>query len=58
MSVRQLAAAITKSYVEPVTVADIHAAIKAGAPANPDGTINLLMFVAWLLLVTKRGTVR
>lgn len=53
ITVDQLAAAISKSYSEPVTVEDIRAAILSGAPTNRDGTINLLKFVAWLLLVTK-----
>lgn len=53
ITVEQLATVISKSYAEPVTVQDIRAAIEAGAPTNRDGTINLLKFVAWLLLVTK-----
>jgi len=29
--------------------------IAAGAPANPDGTVNLLHYAAWLALEAGRG---
>lgn len=33
----------------------IEADIKTGAPANPDGTINLVHYAAWLARETARG---
>ena len=39
----------------PVTVEMIQADIDAGAPTNPDGTINLVNFAAWLAQEMGRG---
>ena len=36
----------------PVTVETLLADIDDGAPTNPDGTVNLLQYVAWLLKET------
>lgn len=39
-----------------VTPEQIRADIDAGAPANPDGTINVIHYAAWLVSeVCKRG---
>lgn len=34
---------------QPVTVDMLQADLKAGAPANTDGTINLVHYAAWLV---------
>lgn len=39
----------------PVTVEMIQADIDAGAPANPDGTINLVNYAAWLVKEMGHG---
>lgn len=48
-----LAEALTKGSGSPISAAMIQADIQAGAPANPDGTISLVSYVAWLI---KQGT--
>jgi len=37
----------------PVTEAMLRADLAAGAPANPDGTIHLVHYAAWLALETS-----
>jgi hypothetical protein len=39
----------------PVTVEWLQADIDAGAPANADGTLNLVQYVAWLVKEIGRG---
>ncbi|MBI3465601.1 MAG: hypothetical protein HY000_21490 [Planctomycetes bacterium] len=34
---------------QPVTVEMLQADINAGAPTNPDGTLNLVHYAAWLV---------
>jgi len=38
-----------------IPVEMIRADIAAGAPTNPDGTIHLVHYVAWLIKETGRG---
>jgi len=38
-----------------ITRGMIESDIAAGAPANPDGTINLLHYAAWLVKELSRG---
>ena len=38
-----------------ITAAMLQADIEAGAPTNPDGTINLVHYSAWLLKEMGRG---
>jgi len=40
---------LTKAGGQTVTNAMLEADLAAGAPANPDGTINLVHFAAWLV---------
>ena len=40
---------LTKAGGQPVTIAMLEADLAAGAPANPDGTINLVHYAAWLV---------
>ena len=43
------AALLRRAGAQHVDVAGLHADIAAGAPLNGDGTINLLMYGAWLV---------
>ena len=48
LSLADLAALLSRVGGKPVTAEMIRADIDAGAPANPDGTINLVHYTAWL----------
>jgi len=50
ISPRDASILITKSGGFIVTEAMIAADLDAGAPQNPDGTINLINYAAWLVL--------
>lgn len=45
----QAAAVLTQAGRWDVTVADLEADIADGAPTNPDGTLNLIHYTAWLV---------
>jgi hypothetical protein len=38
-----------------VTEAEVRADIEAGLPTNPDGTLNLVTYCAWLIQERGRG---
>jgi hypothetical protein len=40
---------LTRAGGQPVSVETIQADLAAGAPANTDGTINLVHYAAWLV---------
>lgn len=44
-----LARILSASGPKPVTVEMLEADIDDGAPANPDGTMHLVQYLAWLL---------
>jgi len=48
LTVVDLARLLSKAGGQPVTVAMLQADLAAGAPSNPDGTINLVHYGAWL----------
>ena len=48
LSLADLAALLSRVGGKPVTADMIRADIDAGAPANPDGTMNLVHYTAWL----------
>lgn len=48
-------AALMRRAGAPVTDAMITADVAAGAPTNPDGTMNLILYVAWLLKRERDG---
>jgi hypothetical protein len=51
-----VAGLLTKASGSPITEAMIQADIKAGSPVNPDGTVNLIRYCAWLAqLELQRG---
>jgi hypothetical protein len=45
---------LTKAGGQPVRVEAIQADLAAGAPANADGTINLVHYAAWLVREVER----
>jgi hypothetical protein len=44
---------LAKASSEPVTEAMIRGDIDDGAPTNPDGTVNLVHYAAWLAMKTR-----
>ena len=49
LSLSDAARVLTASGNKPVTLEMLHADLGAGAPTNPDGTINLVHYAAWLV---------
>lgn len=56
--VEQAATLLRRSGSQRASVEDLRADLAAGAPANPDGTINLIAYGAWLIrtLATQEST--
>jgi len=55
LRLEDLARVLTASGPRPVTVAMLRADIDAGAPVNPDGTVNLVHYAAWLVREMARA---
>ena len=55
LSVEQAAKLLSAAAKVRVPVEQIAADVEAGAPTNPDGTINLIHFAAWLVKEMGRG---
>ena len=55
LSVPDVAKVLSKSGGKPVTEAMLRKDLETGAPANPDGTVNLLHYAAWLVQEVARG---
>jgi len=55
LSLDDVARILTASGRQPVTTEMIRADIDGGAPVNPDGTINLVPYAAWLVRENARG---
>lgn len=51
-----LARILSASGGRPVTIEMLEMDIEDGAPTNPDGTINLVNYAAWLVGEMGRGT--
>lgn len=49
LSVDQVAALLLRAGARHMTPERLRADIAAGAPANPDGSVNLLAYGAWML---------
>ena len=49
LSIRDTARLLTRVGGERITEEMIQADLGAGAPANPDGTLNLIHYAAWLV---------
>ena len=50
-----MARLLTRAGGQPVRVEAIQVDLVAGAPANADGTINLVHYAAWLVREMERG---
>ena len=55
MSLDAAARVLSASGKKPVTVELLRADLRAGAPTNADGTINLIHYCAWLAKEMGRG---
>ena len=55
LSLADAATVLTKAGGRSVTEAMLREDVAAGAPLNPDGTLNLIHFAAWLVKETSRG---
>ena len=50
LTIEEFVALLKKAGSTTITIEKINAEIASGAPVNPDGTINLFEYVAWLLM--------
>ena len=55
LSVEQAAKLLSAAAKVRVPVEQIVADLEAGAPQNPDGTVNLMHYAAWLVKEMGRG---
>ena len=55
LSPEDVARILTASGWKPVTVEMVRDDIDDGAPVNPDGTINLVQYAAWLVKEMSRA---
>jgi len=55
MTIHDAARLLTTVGGEPIDESTIRADLEAGAPANVDGTLNLVHFAAWLVKEMGRG---
>lgn len=55
LSPENLARLLTASGPMPVTTEKVQADIDAGAPTNPNGTVNLVHYAAWLVKEMAHG---
>ena len=55
LSVADAARVLTRVGSSPITEEMLRADLDAGAPANADGTINLVHYTAWLIKEAARG---
>ena len=53
LAVADAARLLAKAGGEPVTEAMIRGDIDDGAPTNPNGTVNLVHYAAWLAMKTR-----
>jgi len=55
MTVEDAARVLTAAGGRPITREMIQADIQDGAPVNPDGTVNLIQYAAWIVKEMARG---
>ncbi len=55
LSIEQAAKLLSAAYRERLNTAKIQADVDAGAPTNPDGTLNLVHYAAWQSKEMGRG---
>jgi hypothetical protein len=56
LTVRDAVRLLAKVGGTAITEAQVQADIASGAPTNPDGTLNLVIYAAWLVQGMGRGT--
>ena len=54
LTLADAAAVLSRAAGAPITAARLEAERAAGAPANADGTLNLVHYAAWLVRETSR----
>ena len=55
LTVAQVTRLLARAGATPVTTVMVEADVEAGAPRNPNGTINLVHYAAWLVKEMARG---
>lgn len=55
LTVAQVARLLSRAGSSPVTPVMVEEDVASGAPTNPNGTINLVHYAAWLLKEMARG---
>jgi len=55
LPLRDAARLLSRAGGQPITVAMLEADVADGAPTNPDGTINLVHYAAWLVRELTSG---
>lgn len=55
LSLADLARVLAAAGGQAVDVAALQADVAAGAPRNADGTVNLVHYVAWLVVMEERS---
>lgn len=55
LSIDDAAKLLARASGEPFAAADLQSDVARGAPANADGTINLVHYAAWLARELARG---
>ena len=55
LSIDQLATVLSNAGGRKITEEMIRSDIEAGAPSNPDGTVNLIHYTAWLVSEVSDG---
>lgn len=54
LTIEQMARLLSESG-EPITPEEVRENIQAGCPTNPDGTLSLVNYVAWLMKERRDG---
>jgi hypothetical protein len=55
LSLAAAAQLLSRAIGSPVTEVMLRDDVLAGAPTNPDGTLNLILYAAWLVKEMGRG---
>lgn len=55
LSVRDAARLLSRTGGQPISAEMLEADIASGAPTNPEGTLNLVHYAAWLVRELARG---
>ena len=55
LPIPEAARVLSRLSGRPLTEAELQSDIEAGAPTNADGTLNLVLYAAWLVREAGRG---